>query len=73
MFTRLRDVSTKTTLSKIDVMELARVYDKVKKDGDNCFREETVPDYLKTLETMLDIRYVIFYIIQHLISCHSSL
>ena len=65
MFIRLRDVSTTTTFSKIDVMELARVYDKVKKNGDNCFREVTVPDYLDTLEDMLDIRYVSLDIIQH--------
>ena len=62
MFPRLIDVKEKKELSKIDIMELARVYSEV---ADNCFRRETIDDYLETLEDMLDIRQVFVITIVH--------
>ena len=62
LFPRLIDVKEKKELSKIDIMELARVYSEV---ADNCFRRETIDDYLETLEDMLDIRQVFVITIGH--------
>ena len=52
LFIIFRPVRSKSGMSTIDTMELARVYDSL--TTEDCYKRETIMAYLDTVEKMLN-------------------